>query len=312
MRSYLQAGDKAYWPNLLDPIHHRGKTMTVLDRNKVRRSYNRKDPRYHQVVYCQYLVDGITENLIRDMHENVQEDWDNLVVISGGEGVGKSNLAYHICKMYDPDFSLDDGFIYEYGELVRRITDQSIRGKVVWLDEATLIAGKRDWQKEENKDFINILETYRSYGITIVMCIPQKDRLDVYIREDRLRYHLHALKMSWENDTEKKRGYFQLEDNKGKTLGYGKFPKMPADVAAQYDALKKAHQQEYADKLVEKMDRKANGGQAASRWIEIAIRGLIEEHDHHGMSWEELAAIHDIPASTLRRQAAAYKKRLEG
>lgn len=307
MRTFLEVGDTAYWPKLLDPFSHHGKKMTVIDRNKIRRSYNRRDPRYHQVIYCQYLLDGLMDNLVSEMHKNVEDDWDNLIVISGDEGVGKSNLAYHLCKSFDPDFNVEDGLIYEYSELVKRISDNRIKGKVVWIDEATLSAGKRDWQKDENKELIKILETYRSYGITIVMCIPQKDRLDVYIREDRLRYHLKALKMGWESDTEKKRGYYQLEDKKGVTMGYGKFPKMPPAASAAYERIKSEHQQMYADKLVEKIERKENGGNAASRWIEIAMREMMAAHDA-GMSWEELSAIHGIPASTLRRQACRIKR----
>lgn len=310
MKTYLEPGDKAYWPHLRDPFHKRGKTMTVIDRNKVRRSTNRKDPRYHDIRYVQYLLDGLTDNLVSDMHDNVAEEWDNVVVISGGEGTGKSNLAYHICKTFDPDFSLDDGFIYEYDELIRKISEKRVKGKAIWLDEATLISNKRDWQKEENKQFVKILETYRSYGITIVMCIPVKDRLDVYIREDRMRFNLVAHYMSWEGDTEKKRGYYEVKDKFGKTLGYSKFPPMPPSIKAEYERIKADHQQEYADNLIEKIDRKRGGG-TSTRWIEIAIKGLIEEHDR-GASWEELSEIYEIPASTLRRQAMNYKKRLEG
>ena len=308
MKKFLEPGDTAYWPYLLDPFHSHGQRMTVLDRNKIRRSYNRKDPRYHQVRYVQYLVDGLVDNLVADMHANIADDWDNLVVISGAEGTGKSNLAYHICKKFDPDFSLEDGFIYDYTEIVRKLAEKDVKGKIIWLDEATLIAGKRDWQKEQNKDFINILETYRSYGITIVMCIPDKDRLDVYIREDRLRYHLIAHMMSWESDTEKKRGYFEVQDKTGRSLGYGKFPQIPAEDKKEYERIKSEHQQEYAEDLQAKIDRKKNGGPQASRWIEIAIREIIARHDS-GLSWEDLAAEYDIPASTLRRQASAYRKK---
>lgn len=307
MRRFLEVGDTAYWPNLLNPFSHHGKKMTVLDRNKIRKSYNRRNPNYHKVIYCQYLVDGLMDNLVADMHKNITDDWDNIIVISGGEGTGKSNLAYHICKEFDPEFNIEEGLIYDYAELVHRIADKRVCGQVIWIDEAALVAGNRDWQKEENRDFMHILETYRSYGITVILCIPQMARIDNYIRDFRLRYHIIAHEMSWENDKEKKRGYFELRNKNDVTLGYGKFPKIPPNMNAIYQRIKKDNQQYYADKLIEKINRKEQGGNAASRWIEIAMREMMAAHDA-GMSWEELSAIHGIPASTLRRQACRIKR----
>ena len=46
--------------------------------------------------FIQYLYKDLLQKLAEDMHQNVKADYDNVVMIEGGEGSGKSNLAWNL------------------------------------------------------------------------------------------------------------------------------------------------------------------------------------------------------------------------
>ena len=53
--------------------------------------------------FVQYLYEDLLQKLAEDMHRNVKADYDNVVMIEGGEGSGKSNLAWQVIEAYyDP------------------------------------------------------------------------------------------------------------------------------------------------------------------------------------------------------------------
>lgn len=305
-RTYLEPGDTAYWPYLLAPSPDK---MTVIDRNKIRKSNNRKNPLYHEVQYTQYLLDGLMDNLVKEMRENVANHWDNIIMVVGGEGTGKSNLAYHLAKSYDPDFNLKDGYVYDFETLVKRLNDSDVRGSVIWCDEAAELLGNRDWQKEENKSFIKILKMMRSFNLTIIFCIPDYGGIDTYVRDQRVRYILEAKIMSWEKQPISKRGYWELKrPRKGRdpeTCGYGEFPAMPPEISEEYETLKLESQKKALHKLNEKINPEKK---EKSRDI-AAICKLTEHlHESEGLTYEEISDITGIPASTLRRNMSKYRK----
>lgn len=299
MRSYLEPGDVAYWPNLLTPSN---RSMTVLDRNKIRRSWNPKDPRYHQIQYVQYLVDGLIDELVRDMHTNVSNDWDNIIVVTGAEGTGKSNLAYYLAKKFNPDFEIKDGYVYDFETMVTRLNSDKVIGSVLWLDEATALLGNRDWAREENKSIIKVLQMMRSYGLTIIMCIPDLNSLDVYVRDKRVRYILEAKIMAWEGRPEKTRGYFELKTPRPgqdpETRGYGLFPPMDPEVNEEYKATKLRSQKTALGELYKKINPDKGD---KKREIRAVSKMAVILHDENGLTYDEIADIIGIPAGTIRR-----------
>lgn len=305
-RTFLEPGDTAYWPYLLAPSPTK---MTVLDRNKVRRSNSKKSPLYHQIQYTQYLLDGLMDNLVSEMHDNVRDHWDNIIMITGAEGTGKSNLAYYLAKSYDPNFSLQDGYVYDFETMVKKLNESDIQGSVLWCDEATELLGNRDWAKEENKALIKILKMMRSLNLTIILVIPDFGGIDTYVRDQRVRYILEAKIMSWENRPEKTRGYWEFKrPKKGRdpeTYGYGIFPQMAPEIAEEYERIKLSSQKKALSKLNEKInpDKKEK-----SRDI-VAICKMAEHlHDSEGLTYDEISVITGIPASTLRRNMSKYRQ----
>lgn len=304
----LDKGDVVWYPNPNTPGV--GKPLKVLDRQVIIRTGGAKS-------YVRYLYDGLLEAVAGTMRYNIQRDYDNLIVITGKEGSGKSNLAYSLCKAYDPRFSIEDGYVYEYDGFMRRLDEMveggQDKGKVFWLDEATNIASNRDWMHSNNKQFIQLLEMMRSRGWTLILCIPSFERLDIYIREQRVRMVLTALQTSWDFDPETKRGYFELktpitsyDKRYFKTAGYGTFPPMDAEAKAKYEAIKFENQTELLRIATGKQVKVPTKNEyVASRRVEDAVAFMRSK----GMSHKEIAETLNMSEQMSRKYNASWNRR---
>lgn len=289
----FEKGDVVYYPHPMMMVKN-DKPMTVKDR------YIRVYP--SRKFYIRYLYDNLLERLAQEMHENIEGDFDNVVCIWGAEGSGKSVLAYWLAKTYDPDFDMAKSYVYSFDDLLNKIHDSDAdEGSIFWLDEATNISNNRDWMIRDNKTFIKMLEMFRSRKWTLILCIPDFNRLDIYLREQRIRFSLHAEILSWEGAPEKSRGYFELRRmdvassrRREQVVGFGKFPDIPAEDRAAYAAIKKNTQ----DTMLQEMYDKKNGGGKDGKGGK-ALRMLILEMRENGMSVADIAAKTDLAEQTV-------------
>lgn len=209
--------------------------------------------------FVQYLYDGLLEKMAEDMHKNLARGYDNMIITQGAEGSGKSTHVWQICKAYDPDFNLEDGYMYDFEEMKNALQRGDDEGKIFWLDEAINIANKRRWQSKDSVDFTDLLIMMRSRGWCVNMCIPRKDDLDFYVRDHRFRYVVTVAPMGFPNAGFKQRGYFQLDRKNTDTgqlehIGYGEFPDMDDDAKQIYKAVKEKAQLRKFSEISEKKE----------------------------------------------------------
>lgn len=209
-------------------------------------------------IFIRYLIKELLELLAEDMRRNVDSHYDNVIAVIGAEGSGKSNLAWRICHAYDGDFDLTNQYVYGAEDFREKLREGGDLGRTFWMDEGSNIANNRDWQSVGSKDFIQILEMMRSRGWTLVFCIPAFERLDVYIREHRIRYLIECKPMRFgKDDREHARGYFELKKKSIKgftTIGYGRFEPMPEDVKEVYEKIKLEAQQKKIEEVTTRDD----------------------------------------------------------
>jgi len=211
-------------------------------------------------VFVRYLFDDLIGLLAKDMHDNVSNGWDNVVVVCGAEGSGKSNLAWQIAHAYNPTFDLTTNYVYSAEDFREKLKEGNDLKNTFWMDEGSNIANNRDWQSMDNKDFISILEMMRSRGWTLIFCIPSFERLDVYIREHRIRYLLECKPIQFsKDDAIRGRGYFELKKRTTsgfgfKTIGFGKFDPIPTDVKDIYEQIKLDAQQKKIEAVTSRYD----------------------------------------------------------
>jgi len=254
----------------------------------------------------------LTDRLIDDAKDNVDNAYDNLIVVCGAEGSGKSNWAVNFCKMYDPTFTLQERYIYDYLPFLEKLEDDFANargGRAYLMDEATNLASNRDWQKEDNKNFIQLLEMFRSRGLTLVLCIPSFDRLDKYIREHRARFKIECLDLP-EGKKFGGRGYYELTICRTNTfVGIGTFPKMSEEDKQIYEKLKEESQLKKLQEMKSAASGESNGGERLKLATERTKGMAMWFLEREGWGYDEVSERFDIPKSTLRRWRTEMKER---
>lgn len=309
-----EIGDKVYYPYF---GRKSDRETEVIDRELIVYRGSKK-------IFFRYLLSDLLKYLAEDMHRNVNNDLDNIVVVSGPEGSGKSHLAFQLCKLYDPNFDMEKNYIYDYDEFLDTITDENFddRDQVFWLDESTNIASNRDSLATDNKRFIQLLEMMRSRHWSLVMCIPSLERLDRYLRDFRIRYNIVACEKSWDVRYEKKRGYFELRFKKGAsaetfhTVGYGEFPPMTPEERAVYEKIKRRSQERKMQEIRNESERRKSEGDGGSKGVSARSNQnlCLYMHEELGYEYDRIAEITGMSRNSVR-DACSYartRKRKEG
>ena len=220
--------------------------MKVIDTNIVRHGNGK--------IFIRYLYENLLDKLAEDMRKNIADHYDNIVVVQGPEGSGKSNMAYWGCKKFDPDFDISKAYIYDFDKFKEILAHGELKNKTFWLDETSNMANNRDWNTTSNKDLIEYLEMMRSKNQTLFCCIPHYERLDIYIRENRIRYLITCKPLKFDNCGLIKRGAFELQkkDEYGamRHVGYGLYDRIPEEESAIYEQIKLESQQKKIDEIV--------------------------------------------------------------
>ena len=303
MREVYDVGDMAYYPDIGEVSERQ---MKVVDREVCRYKKSGK-------IFVRYLFDEtLMDYLVEDMHDCIENEYDVVMCIEGKEGSGKSQLAYQICKRYDPEFNIEESYVYDFDIFLKKLTEagEEDRGKIWWMDEATAVANARQAMTRQNIAFTQMLEMMRSRGWVLVMCIPSLDRLDVYVREYRIRYRLTALEKSWDVvNTEPRRGFYELQFKRGRgpnqfrTVGYGTFGVMTPEERAIYDRVKRGSQKTKIDQIADTMVKKPR----EKNQVKLGEAFLVLKE--MGLSTKEIAERVGYDPQSVRNRIAEARNR---
>lgn len=219
--------------------------------------------------FIQYLYEDLLDLLVKDMHKNIAADYDNVLMCSGGEGSGKSNLIWNVINKFRPGFDIEKTYVYNMQGIRDRFASGDYGGDVFWMDETSQIASNRKWQSEDNQDLVGILETCRSKHMTLCGAVPNISRVDIYLREYRMRYLMICRPMSFPTIGYKPRGIFELQKRNNESgemqhIGYGLFDPMPEDAKKIYEPIKADFQERFRQKIAEGKDK----GSYQEKWRE--------------------------------------------
>lgn len=208
--------------------------------------------------FIRYLYKDFLDLLIEDMRRNVAQKYDNVILATGGEGSGKSSIMYWLCEKYDPaNFDIRESYTWNMDAFRERFASGDYGNGIFWLDETTQVASNREWQSDDNKDLVSILETFRSKRFLFAGCAPKLERVDVYLRDFRMRYQIICKPMTFAKYGFKKRGYFELKKRNDETMemdhvGYGMYDPMPAEIEEIYEPLKEEFQERKRKEIAER------------------------------------------------------------
>lgn len=210
--------------------------------------------------YVRYLYSNLMDLLVEDMRRNIADHYDNLAVVEGGEGSGKSNFTLQLLRSFYPDFDIEKSYMYDMDDWKNKLRQGDDVGGAFWMDEGSNMANNREWATEDSRNVVAMLEMMRSRGWTMVWDIPTHQRLDIYIREHRMRYLIQCAPMEFELGGYKRRGYWELKKRSDYgnmiTIGYGKFDPMSEADSVVYERIKRQSQN---TKIREVVDDKSPG-----------------------------------------------------
>lgn len=122
------------------------------------------------------LISGIVCKLKR----RIDLDFQNVILIVGGTGSGKSHLGVQICEAMDPFFSLAGDYVYGPEDFADKIelSDSEPVCPVTLMDEGTLIFNRLDYQTKNGKDILKLLDISRTLRWTLIVCGPSIDEFN--------------------------------------------------------------------------------------------------------------------------------------
>lgn len=252
---------------------------------------------------------GLTDIIAEDVRSSITNEYDTIMTIVGNVGVGKSNLGFDVAKTCDPTFTLEERYVYDllpFFKWIKEHWNDLKPGMCFLMDEATNLANNRNWNDTVNKYFTQFLEMFRSLGLILILIIPTKERLDIYLREgNRTRYFLTALDLP-NGGKYAGRGYYELEivDNGEKIyVGIGTFPKIDTSYLDQYKELKKSSQKAKLEEMIAALEPKNKDAEGKGRDKDMALWFML----HEGWDTKEVSMQFHIPEGTLRRWKKEFR-----
>lgn len=201
------------------------------------------------------IYDDAFDVFIKILRKRVEEqDLQNIIVIEGQTGSGKSTLGVQLAMAIDPRFNLDNDYIYTVDDLKKKFKMRGIKGccSVNLLDEGSVILNGKNAQKKNDKDIVALLETMRSFNWTTIICLPSFANVNKTIRDTLINYRI----MCPERPLLKgytTRGFFEIwTPNRHKFKEYGDmywdlqcagvYSDLTGIIRDQYRAIKISHQ----------------------------------------------------------------------
>ncbi len=131
------------------------------------------------------------ERFAKECRRLIRDRYDNLIVIDGTPGVGKSCLGLSLAQAIDPNFSLE---LCAYSSQdVRSLYRRAKPGDVVLYDEAVLgLLSQGGHRDPELRSMIQMLSIIRVKRVTMILCLPSIQLLDAFVKGGRARFWLNV------------------------------------------------------------------------------------------------------------------------
>jgi hypothetical protein len=155
-----------------------------------------------QKAKTEHNIGALKRLLHKDLAQMKKEKGDRLVAICGYEGSGKSYLALDLFEeYYDNVLKVPKNLeIFKYfcsTDVDWALALDKARNKPYYMiahDEAINILYSKEGATKKNKEVNKLFKKIRGKRFYYLMCIPQPQRIDKEVREERLRMLLFVFK----------------------------------------------------------------------------------------------------------------------
>lgn len=205
---------------------------------------------------------------VKHLHERIKNHQQNVIVVDGDTGSGKSTFAIQLCyklaKMQKVKFDLHEDYIYSLGDLMKKLDGQN-ENPISLFDEGSLLLNSKSSQRREDMSMVALFDTMRSRGWTTVICIPSINQLNKTVRTVHADFLCHCSSPNkplipgygrgFVEISYAKRSQFAKGDDPYWYLCYtGVFKELPEDVDSIYQPIKRHAQ----DVLIKRIIKRNN------------------------------------------------------
>lgn len=193
------------------------------------------------------VKDGI-KLLAGHIKRHVRDDHQSVVMIDGGTGSGKSNLAVHLAQCLDPQWNIEESYVYDIEDLRRALRRMTATYPVLLFDEGSIILNSKNSLKKEDKGIVGLFDTMRYLHVTSIICCPDANKINKTVLGDHVDYRLMCPSKAPLKGYEP-RGFVHVHDQWKATwtdkmswpyIFTTSFPKMSKSMAMRYDVLKRS------------------------------------------------------------------------
>lgn len=115
----------------------------------------------------------------------IKQNKNNLVVVTGETGSGKSLAALDMAVKLDPKFTPDE-IVFKVSDFLSRVRSLE-KGRALIFDEAAVDFDARRSMSKQNINLSNVLKIFRYLNLNVIFTLPNLEMLDVNAR--RLMSH---------------------------------------------------------------------------------------------------------------------------
>ncbi len=112
----------------------------------------------------------------------IKNGWPLIIAFVGAMGSGKSYSAITLAQTIDPNFTADN-IVFTVREFAKKITSRLPRGSVIIFDDAGVDANSRDWHEKRVKLLAKVAQSFRIFGIIVIITTPKMEYLDSQTRK---------------------------------------------------------------------------------------------------------------------------------
>ena len=160
-----------------------------------------------------YMNDRLKKSLLTKVVPSLaKDDKDCIIAIDGGEGTGKSTLAFQVGKVVDPTLNLSR-VVFD-AEGFKQAIFKAKKGQCVIYDEAFTGLSSRTSLSGINTALISLMMQMRQKNLFVILVLPTFFLLDKYAALFRTRLLIHVYEVRGV------RGYFRLYNRRKKKYLY--------------------------------------------------------------------------------------------
>lgn len=205
------------------------------------------------------------DDLVIRLAKRTKADMQNVIIVEGETGSGKSSLALNLCvdlaRKMGKTFDLQRDYIYSATDMWKKLADPNA-SPITLIDEGTITIASNNAMRGDDKQMASLFDTMRSRGWTTFICTPSFHRINSTIRKDHATFKLRCTPKNDPLIPGYGRGFFECrravrsefrnEDPIWMLMYAGIFGDYPPSLKDEYLQIKKERQDELMEKYVKK------------------------------------------------------------